>query len=125
MLDPIASATAKERDGPNFGKCGAADASPDHGRPCTKWGLGGRLPFFIGYPCRARSAWLNTKPNVQAERARGFSFPLFARANDRLSLLRFLAEFAIGSWAIHFTVGAPWQREHRLSPAGGSALIHR
>ena len=39
----------------------------------------------------------------------GFFFPLFARANDRLSLLRFLAEFAIGSWAIHFTIGAPWQ----------------
>ena len=57
--------------------------------------------------------------------ARGIFLSHLARANDRFSLLRFPAEFAIGSWAIHFTIGAPWQCEHRLSSAGGSALIHR
>ena len=40
----------RERDGPNFGKCGAADASPDHGRPCTKRGLAAGYLSFDGSP---------------------------------------------------------------------------
>ena len=116
---------SRERDGPISGTRGTADASPDHWRPCIKRAWRQVVYLFDTSPAAHALPGCLHNPMFR-QSARGvFSFPTVRARTWSAFSLRLSPELHIGSWATYCAIGAPWQRQHRLSSSGGSALIHR